>query len=568
VRPGGLSLLVQSGNMALTLMNEATAKSWEGISMCIGLGNEADLGFAEALDYLGADEDTRCVVIYAEGIENPRAFLGVAAHVTRAKPVVMVKAARSERGALTAGSHTGAVAGPYDRLSAGMAQAGIVELRRTDEILHVAETLANQPACAPSKGIALLSDGGGQGTFAVDALGDMGATLAELSDQTRTALRALLGRAAAVGNPVDLAGAADADPMVFAGALDLLAADDAVGAVLVIGLFGGYGIRFAEQLQKGETAAGAAMADRMRSARKGLVVHSMYASHRSPPLGALGARGVPVVESLDTACRCVAELQRRGTRIARDASGAWRAELPTPEAPAAGVRAARDEGRVVLAEPDARSLLATYGARFAEAVVARNAEEAATALARLGAPVALKLVSHRIVHKTDAGGVALGLSTADEARRAFEAVAERARAWLAERGLPAEPPAALVTRMAERPLVELLVGARRDPGLGPVLTVGGGGVWVEALRDVAHGVLPLGRDGVADMLGRLRIAPLLRGTRGAPAVDLDAVIDAALAVATCVERQGDVAEVEINPLFAYADRVEPIDARVILAPTS
>lgn len=561
VRPGSLSLLVQSGNMALSLMNEATAKSWEGISRCIGLGNEADVGFAEALEYLGHDEDTRCVVVYAEGIRDPRRFLEVAARVTRSKPIVMVKAARTEAGATSARSHTGAVAGPYERLSAGLAQVGIAELRRTDEILHVAETLANQPPTAPGTGIAILSDGGGQGVLAVDTLADLGVGLASLGETTRSRLRALLGPAAAVTNPVDLAGAADADPLAFARALDGLADDDTVGAVLVIGLFGGYGIRFTDRLTRPETEAASAMADRMRRAGKGLVVHSMYAAHRSPPLEALGLARVPVVESLETACRCVAELERQARRRGRPP---WSARTADAES-APVVSDALAAGRSLLAEPDARSLLAGYGVAFPPSVVVRSGADAGAALEAIGTPAVLKLVSHHIVHKSDIGGVVLDIRTAADARHAFEEATRSARSYAVAHGSVVEEPAALMTRMADPPLAELLVGGCRDPGLGPVLTLGAGGRAVEVLRDVAHRVLPVDAEEVRGMLLGLRLAPLLGGVRGSPMADLEPVVEVALALASCLERVREVTEIEVNPLFVYEDRVIPIDARVLLA---
>jgi acetyltransferase len=565
VRPGSLALLVQSGNMALALMNEATARSWEGISICAGLGNEADLGFAEVLDYLAVHEQTRGIIVYAEGFRDPRAFLDAAARVSRVKPIVTIKAARSARGAGAALSHTGAIAGPYDRLRAGLAQAGVNAVVRTDEVLHVAETLANQPATAPGTGVAILSDGGGQGTLAVDTLTEAGTPLAVLSEKTRADLRGLLGPAAAVANPVDLAGAADADPTMFARALELLAEDAGVGTILIVGLFGGYAIRFDEGLADLETRAAEEMARRMRQCGKGLVVHSMYASHRSPPLEALGTRGVPVVESLDVACRCVSELVTRGARLARPV---WRASAAPPEVSAAGasiISRARADGRTLLTEPEARRLLEAFGVEFSPSSVVASAGEAAAALARIGAPAVLKVVSGRIIHKSDVGGVVLSIRSPEEAERAFGAVQSGADAYRVQHGLADEPRAALLTRMAPPPLAELLVGACRDPGLGPVLSVGGGGILVEALNDVAHRVLPIEPDDVVAMLSELRIRPVLAGVRGAPAADLGAIAAVARAVAECILAVPDMAEIEINPLFAYADRAEAIDARVILS---
>ena len=308
VRSGEIALLVQSGNIALSLMNEITGRSKLGISICCGLGNEVDVGFGEVLDYLGGHEETTAVVAHVEGCKDARALLRAASMVTRRKPVVVIKSGRTAAGAEAAISHTGAIAGPYDRLCAGLAQAGVIEVVRTDEVFHVTETLASQTPGPPGSGIAILSDGGGQNTLAVDTLRELGAPLETLDSATSSALRELLGPAAAVRNPVDVAGAADADPGAFCRALDVLAADPAVGVVLLVGLFGGYGIRFSDHLTAVETEAARSMAATIRELGKGLVVQSIYASHGSAPLEALREDGIPVIESLEVACRAAAEL--------------------------------------------------------------------------------------------------------------------------------------------------------------------------------------------------------------------------------------------------------------------
>jgi acetate---CoA ligase (ADP-forming) len=575
VRAGSLSLLVQSGNMALALMNEVTARSHEGIAICVGVGNELDVGFHEYLDFLGCHEETRAVVCYVEGLGNARAFLHVAARVSRVKPVVVLKGGRSGPGREAARSHTGALAGEYDRLRAGLLQAGAVEIRRTDELLHVAETLATQPHAANGSAIAILSDGGGQGTLAADALAELGVPLAPLSADTRDALRRLLGRAAAVTNPVDLAGASDADPSVFGAATDLLAADAAVGAVLVVGLFGGYGIRFTEELTRAEERGAATMAATMARRGKPLVVHSMYASSRSAPLRVLGEARVPVVESLDVACRCIAEAWMRGRTLA---GPAWTPDLdPEEVAPTAGrslnartgsdvLARARAEGRVTLTEPEASALLRDLGMPFPPAALCVTPAQAATAVEGMATAVAMKVVSVGIPHKSDIGGVALGVDSAREAERAFAEIVERATRHLLERGEEPRVDGVVVSPMLAAPLAELLLGARRDAGVGPVLTVGAGGIWTEALRDATHRVLPVGADEVRAMLGELRVSGMLTGMRGRPPADLDAVVAAALSVARCILDNDDVADVEVNPLFVYARGVQAVDARVFLTP--
>ena len=564
VRPGGLALLVQSGNIALALMTEVTERTRMGISICCGLGNEVDVGFGEVLEFLGSHGETRAVIAHIEGCRDARAFLHAASEVARRKPVVVIKSGRTGAGAHAALSHTGAVAGPYDRLSAGFAQAGVVEVRRTDELLRVAETLASQPPGPAGTGVAILSDGGGQSTLVVDALHEMGIPLAELSPRTSGRLRKLLGPAAAVCTPVDVAGAADADPGAFARALDVLARDPSVGIVMLIGLFGGYAIRFSGQLAEVEAEAAASMAATMRALGKGMVVHSQYASHESAALDALREADVPVIGSLDVASRAVVELHRRGAGLAR---AWWRPGKLRTRITASShqvIDDARAEGRVTLDEMEARALLGDVGLVFEPAAVVRSAEEAAAATVEADRPVAIKLLSKHITHKSDAGGVVLDVRTADEARAAFAGIAGRAAVYARTHGLPEVDCAATVSPMLAPPVAELLVGAYRDPHLGPVLTVGAGGIWVEVLRDVAHRVLPVREDEVVAAIGELKVSALLAGARGGRAVRIGPIVDAANAVTECVMRWPDVAEVEVNPLFVYPDRVIPVDARVVL----
>ena len=373
-------------------------------------------------------------------------------------------------------------------LDAGFAQAGVVEVRRTDELLRVAETLASQPPGPNGAGVAILPDGGGQSTLVVDALHEKGIPLAELSPRTSARLRKLLGPAAAVRTPVDVAGAADADPGAFARGLEVLARDPSVGIVMLVGLFGGYAIRFSGQLAEVETEAAASMAATMRALGKGMVVHSQYASHDGAALDALREACVPVIGSLDVACRAVVELHRRGVGLARSAR--WRPEKESARISASAhhvINGARAEGRVTLDEMEARALLGEVGLAFEPTTVVRSAEEAGEATAKAGCPVATKLLSGHITHKSDAGGVVLDVRTGDEARAAFAGIAKRASVYARTHGLPEEDCAATVSPMLAPPVAELLAGAYRDPQLGPVLTVGAGGIWVEVLRDAAPG---------------------------------------------------------------------------------
>jgi acyl-CoA synthetase (NDP forming) len=563
VRRGSLALLLQSGNVALALMTEISERSSAGISVCVGIGNETDVGFHEVLDWLGDDPETDAVLMYADGFRDPRAVLQAAARLTPRKPVVLLGAGRTRAGVTAARSHTGALSAPHDVLAAGLRQAGVAEVVRSDELLPVALALAGQPVVAEGRGVAILSDGGGHGVLAVDALVEAGTPLAALGEPTREALRDVLGPVAAVGNPVDVGGPADADPLVFARVAEALAVDPGVGGILVIGLFGGYHIRFEPGLEEGERRAALAMSAAAREAGIPILLHSMYALRRSSPLRVLEEEGVPVLSSLDAACTATTALVRRGARLARPS---WPPPPDEAAIPAVAGRGERGggpadrlptlvaEGRTALTEPEARELLAAFGVAAVEAEMCRSAEEAAEAAASLEGPAAVKLVSREILHKTEAGGVVLGVHGPEEARAAFQAIRSRAPAL----------EGVLVAPMLPDPVAQLLVGVRRDRGLGPILTLGAGGTAAELLGDVAHRVLPVRSGEVEAMVRELRTSGLLLGARGAEPVDLAALEMTCAALARCLAEVPEVSAAEINPLFLYAESAVAVDARVLL----
>jgi acetyltransferase len=338
-----------------------------------------------------------------------------------------------------------------------------------------------------------------------------------------------------------------------------------VGAVLVAGLFGGYAIRFAASLLDGERVAAEAMARTAAEAGVGLVVHTLYAQTRSEPLRTLQLAGVPVVGSLDIACRCIAALRERGALLDRSAVRRWPpvVDVPRADGDEAPFGRAAAENRRVLLEPEGRALVAAYGVPLVPSDLCATAAEAIAAAERIGAPVAIRVVTPAAPHKTDAGGVALNVDPAD-AGAEFDRVAAQVRTWAAARGVAADLRGALVAPMLPRPLAELLVGVVRDPQFGAVLTVGAGGTAVEVLRDVGSRVLPVERADVDEMLAELRIAPLLEGARGRAPADRESIIDAVMGMVRCALAHEDISEIEANPVFAFADRAVAVDVRVYL----
>ncbi|MEN8374880.1 MAG: acetate--CoA ligase family protein [Gemmatimonadota bacterium] len=563
--PGGLAVVSQSGNLALDLMTSASTGPL-GISVYVGPGNEADVAIHEYLDFLGDHEPTRAIALYVEGMREGETFAKVARRVSERKPVVALKGGKHDAGRRAALSHTGALAGSYDVFSAVARAAGIVEVRRSDELLTVAEALALQaPAPASVRrrtggertvGVVVLSDGGGHATLAADELAANKVPLAALDGRTEEALRALLGPAAAVSNPIDVAGAADREPAVLARAVELIARDAGCAALFVTGLFGGYAIRFSADLAGEELRAARAISASARAGAVPLVVHSLYAARGPAPLRRLIEDGVPVTASLETGLRAVSAVWQRGAPLASPAA-------PAVLAPKVERRSPADRSAAALSETEARELLAAQGVPFGEAALCAD-EAAIRALPQHDGRRVLKVVSPHLPHRTEAGAVRLGLDDVDGLLTAFRECRTAAEAFLRRAGLPVEVDGALISPQHPAPIAELIVGARRDPSYGPILTLGLGGTDVELLGDV--GLLPLGADGavseaeVIDLCRGLRRGPVLFGYRGTARADLAAVTAVARGVARCLSAHVDVAEVEVNPLFVYADGVIAVDA--------
>ena len=561
VKPGRIAVLSQSGNVALQLMQEASEHGC-GISVYVGVGNETDIAFHEYLEYLEDDPATAAILMYVEGFRDGRKFIEVANRISHIKPIVLLKGGRSDRGVLAARSHTGAIAGSYPVLRAALRQGGVSEVGRSDELLPVGLALADQPPVPIGKGLVVLSDGGGHGTLAVDTLSAGGVTIAMLDQTTKSKLRDLLGRAANVENPIDVAGAADRDPSIFPKVFEILSRDESVGGVFVVGLFGGYAIRFSDALEEIEIQAAKDLGDLASESRLPVVVHSLYEGTDSAPLAELRRRKIPVVGSLEVGCRCFRALHARDLHLKNK-------PVPIPQplprrAEPECILAARREGRTVLMETEARRLLEETGAHVAPGVLCRTADDVIAAVAQMDSPVALKAVSPAISHKTEAGAVALNIEGVEAARDAFVAILAAAAQYTVKAATAPDIRGVLVMPMLKTPVAEMMVGVKRDPDFGPILTVGAGGIHVEIMHDTAIRGLPVGRPEALEMLNEIRIGSLLNGYRGRPAANREALADIILAIAACALIHPEIEEIEANPVFAYEDRALIVDARAFL----
>ena len=552
---GDLALLCQSGNLAIALFAEAASREAVGFSHYVGVGNEADLSFDEYLPYFRRTEDTDAIVCYVEGFSDGRAFLEEARETVAETPIVVCKSGRSAVGKQSASSHTGSLAGDAAVADGVFRQAGVVSVERSDELLACANALASQPAMAgPNVGV--LADGGGHATLAADALVERGLSVPELSEDTQQRLREVLPNAASVRNPVDVAGGTDDDPSVFVDCAGAICADPGIDALLVTGLFGGYGERFTNDLAAIEEAAASELVTLAEAADIPLIVQSAYESLGPETHTILRNGGVPVDESLDVAVACLHALSSYGAHLARAGrKGTFALDSSDSRSNILHDAAAGS----VLSEYEAKEVLDRYDVPVTPYVLAVDAAEAEAAAASFDGPVAMKVVSPEIVHKTEADGVALDVSGTDVSRT-YERLTSNARAY---------DPNARIDGVLVSPMrtdgVEVIVGATRDEQFGPVVMFGLGGTFVEVFEDVSFRAAPLSDQDACEMLAEIDASDVLDGARGGPAVDRESLVEILLAVSELMVDHPEVVEVDLNPVLARGDGADVLDASIVLA---
>ncbi len=560
---GNIALLSQSGNMALTMITEAAIKTKVGFSYYVGVGNEADIRFHEYLEFFSRDPETGAILMYVEGMRNGRAFLQQAYQTTRNKPVVLLKSGRSATGRRSAGSHTGALAGMSEVARTAFQRAGIIVIENSDELLPAAETLANQPPIR-NNNVVILADGGGHATIAADALTDLKVNLPELSDKAQEKLRAILPAAASVRNPVDVAGGADANPAIIADCAEIILRESHVGGLLIVGLFGGYSIRFAKSLEFVEEDAAHRLGKMVQEHGKPIIMHSLYNFAKPHALELLRYYKIPVQDSLEIACKCVGVLAEHGGYLRGYKAKAKFTFTKGKKAKQRGreiFAQARAEGRNALYEHEAKELLSLHGQTVCVDCLANTPEQAVQLAAGIEGEVAMKIVSPDILHKSEAGGVRLHLATPEDIRQAFTEIMAGARKYDPQ----ARIKGVLVSPMVEDGL-EVIIGTKIDEQFGPIVMFGIGGIMVEVLKDVAFRVLPISARSARMMIDEIKSSALLNGFRGRPPVDKRALQQLLLTVSEIIGAYPDIEEMDLNPVIAHEHGINVVDARVILRP--
>lgn len=545
---GEVAFSSQSGALGLAILDQAKNLGL-GISQFVSVGNKADVSGNDLLEYWEADPQTRVILLYLESLGNPRRFMQIARRVARKKPILVVKSGRTEAGARAASSHTGSLAGLDVAVDALFGQAGVVRTDTIEELFDLALLLASQPVPKDNR-VAILTNAGGPGIMASDACDSRGLELPSLSPATDAALRRFLPEEASTKNPVDMIASASADS--YEKALRLLLADDKVDAALVL---------FVPPIVTEAQGVAEAILRAAAGATKP-VLTCFLGTHGIPQaLSSLRLGKIPSYSFPEAAAIALSRAVRYGRWLARpQGSFPERLEVSVDKArlALAGPRSSDETGRWL--EPDrVRDLLTAYGIRTLETVLAHDPAQAAEAAERIGFPVALKLASRSITHKSDVGGVILGLRDGALVRAAFEQIQNR----LSALDRLSEMDGVVVQPMLQGGL-ETFLGMAQDPSYGPLLGFGIGGVNVEVWKDVVFRVHPLADNDAQDMLEQIRGRKLLEGYRGAPPADQAALVDVLLRVSRMVGDLPEIQELDINPLLALppGQGAIALDARV------
>jgi acetyltransferase len=547
--PGSLAFVTQSGALATAMLDWANSHGI-GFSHFISLGDSADVDFGDILDYLASDPGTRAILMYMESVKAARKFMSAARAASRNKPVIVVKAGRAPAGAKAAASHTGALAGSDAVFDAAVRRAGMLRVDTLESLFDAAETLAHVKPWGGER-LAILTNGGGAGVLAADALALGGGQLAELAPETLAALDQCLPPTWPRANPVDIIG--DAPVARYSAALQVLLAASEVDGVLFM--------HAPTAIVPAADIAAECLPLIQQSAKPVLACWlggATVASARQ----AFSAAGLA---TYNTPERAVAGWLQRVSYLRNQQallqlpSGVLEDFQPDTQAARTLLDKALRDGREWLDEEQAKLLLQAYGIPTVETRKVRDAEEAVVAAASIGFPVALKILSPQILHKSDVGGVALNLETSDEVRSA----AVRMRQRVAHQQPQAHVLGFTVQAMAQRRGAhELIVGVASDPVFGPVILFGEGGTAVELRKDRAVGLPPLNERLARDLIGHTQVSALLAGYRGRAAIDQHALTGALLKVSQMACDLPELAELDINPLLADAQGVLALDARV------
>lgn len=545
---GPINFMSQSGALGTAVLDWALAGEM-GFSKFVSMGNKADVDEVDLLKAWEDDPNANVLLAYLEGVTNGQKFIETARIVSKSKPIVAVKSGVTQAGSRAVSSHTGSLAGSEQAYSAAFKQAGIIRANTMEEMFDFARAFAYQPLLKGRR-IAIITNAGGPGILATDAIERSGLAIARFENETIQALESYLPDAASAANPVDVLGDSAADRYRFA--IDIVSKDPNVDGILVI---------LTPQALTDITGTAEAIGDLSDEADRPVLGCFMGEKEVSKGINILLERGVPnypFPERAVSALKAMADY--------RESKAQPLPEFEHFDVDKDAVREVfekvRGEGRVTIGDFEARTILEAYGLTIPQSRLAEDAEQAVKFAAEIGYPVVLKIASPNILHKTDVGGVRVGLRNAQDVRDAFDLMVYRAQRYVPG----AEIWGCLVQEMTPEGL-EVLVGMNRDPQFGPLVTFALGGIYVEILKDATFRVAPFARSEAKQMLEEIRARALLEGVRGRPPADSEAIVDALLRIGQLVTDFPEIVELDINPLMVFdqGQGAIAIDMRLVLS---
>ncbi len=548
--PGKIAFISQSGALCTAVL-DWSLQAKVGFSAFVSIGSMLDVEWSDLIDYFGSDEETESILIYMESIGNARAFLSAAREVALTKPIILIKAGRSEESAAAAASHTGALSGSDDVLSAALNRVGVLRVDTIAELFNMADLLAKQPR-PQGPHLAIVTNAGGPGVIATDALIDAGGKLSELDSATIDAYNAFLPPQWSRNNPIDILG--DAKAEAYGKSVEIALNDPHSDGVLVV-------LTPQDMTEPTETAEKVAL---LAKQDKPLIASWMGAKSVEKGKEILLAAGVPTFEFPDMACRAFAQMWQYSDhlRTIYEVPEKMEGLNSTGRAIAEKIIAkALSEGRTLLDEVESKKVIEAYSIPIVPTDIANSAKEAVELAEKFGFPIVLKLFSKTITHKTDVGGVKLNLQDSESVKKAYEEIYESVKRLAGEKhfqGVTVQP----MIKLSEG--YELILGSTIDDEFGPVLLFGSGGQLVEVFKDSALAIPPLTSTLAKRVMEKTKIYHALLGVRGRESVDINRLEQILMQFSSLIVEQPWIKECDINPLLASPTGMLALDARVLL----
>jgi len=550
---GNLALVSQSGAICTAILDWAAVNDI-GFSTVVSTGIAADLDFGDYLDYLVSDPKTKAILLYIEGVYDSRRFMSSLRAAARIKPVIALKVGRHAAGAEASASHTGALVGSDDTFSAALSRSGVLRVETIGQLFAAARALSSNQHRRPSERLVIITNGGGPGVMAADRAVDQGIELSTISDTTMERLNEVLPSVWSHSNPVDLIG--DAPPDRYKQTIDICLEDpDIDGAVVIL----------TPQAMTRPTEVAQAVIDAAAEHDKPVMTSWMGGAHIEEARKLFNAAHLPNFGTLENAIDAFSYLARynRNQRMLLQTPGRLSTGKKAPDADGARliIESVLNEQRHTLTEPESLAVLNAFHIPTVRSGVARSANEALVVAESIGFPIAMKILSTDITHKSDAGGVRLNITSAHEVRSVYRQLVDEVQAKVPDATIDGVTIEKMYRSSNGR---ELMIGIIRDPVFGPVISFGSGGTMVEIMGDSVISLPPLNRRLAADLINRTKVSRMLGKFRNMPAVDLDQLIDVLLSVSGMACELPSVQEMDINPLIIDDQGIVAVDARIMV----